>query len=202
MSEIRDAIVAEFPRLRAIWPGLNGKPEVLAEVGKAVMVHAERLTPEDVARGFDDVIQASPTTGWPPGPHEVVGCVLAAATERRTNERAAERRREFEMIAPAREEIIGRSCSCGAPLALLREERAVYCDACRRVVRMNLTGYEMDELRTARKGQAPGGPELARDALARMKEAPVAVTAGAPDHHDLTADLQAQATDEGDLDEW
>ena len=202
MSEIREAIVAEFPRLRALWPGLNKKPEVLSEVGKAVMAHADKLAPEDVARGFDALIQASPTSGWPPGPHEVVGCVLTAAGERRENERTARRRHEFESTAPARYEVSGPPCSCGSPLVLLREERALYCDECRRVVRINLAGWEVDDLTTTRKGAPPGGSELARDALARMKGAPVPVPAGAPDHHDLTAEIQATTTDDGDNDEW
>jgi hypothetical protein len=202
VSEIREAISDEFSRLRAIWPGLNRKPEVLAEVGKAVMAHADKLTPEDVARGFDAVIQASPTSGWPPGPHEVVGCVLAAAGERRENERTARRRDDFESMAPARYEVAGPPCSCGSPVVLLRDERALYCDACRRVIRMNLAEWEVDDLTTTRKGAPPGGSELGRDALARMKQAPVAVgLAGANDHDDLTAELQA-ATDDGDLDEW
>ena len=201
MSEIRDAILAEFPRLRALWPGLNSKPDVLTEIGKAVMAHAAKLTPEDVARGFDDVIQASPTSGWPPGPHEVVGCVLAAAGERRESERASRRRHEFESMAPARYEVAGPPCSCGAPVVLLREERALYCDACRRVVRMNLAEWEVDDLTTTRKGAPPGGSELGRDVLARMREAPVAVgLAGASDHDDLTAELQAD--DESEPDEW
>jgi len=76
VSVIRTAILAEFPRLRALWPVLESKPEHLAEIGKAVMRHESRITPEDVSHGFDRVIQESPTTSWPPGPHEVLGCIL------------------------------------------------------------------------------------------------------------------------------
>lgn len=83
MSAIRAALLAEFPRLRALWPVLETKPEHLAEIGKAVMRHESRLTPEDVSHGFDQVIQQSPTTSWPPGPHEVLGCILRERDARR-----------------------------------------------------------------------------------------------------------------------
>lgn len=82
MSAIRAAVLAEFPRLRALWPVLETKPEHLAEIGKAVMRHESRITPEDVSHGFDQVIQQSPTTSWPPGPHEVLGCILAERDRR------------------------------------------------------------------------------------------------------------------------
>ena len=86
MSEIRTAILAEFPRLRALWPVLETKPEHLAEIGKAVMRHESRITPEDVSHGFDRVIQESPTTSWPPGPHEVLGCILDERNRRRRDD--------------------------------------------------------------------------------------------------------------------
>ena len=93
MSAIRDAILGEFPRLRALWPVLEGKPEHLGEIGKAIMRHENRLKPEDVTHGFDRVIQECPTTGWPPGPHEVLGCVLREADARRTRTSASSRPR-------------------------------------------------------------------------------------------------------------
>jgi len=89
MSAIRAAVLAEFPRLRALWPVLETKPEHLAEIGKAVMRHESRITPEDVSHGFDQVIQQSPTTSWPPGPHEVLGCILTARDERRRSDTQA-----------------------------------------------------------------------------------------------------------------
>lgn len=82
MSEIRSALLAEFPRLRALWPVLETKPEHLNEIGKAVMRHEEKLKPDDVTRGIDRVLQECPTTGYPPGPHEVLGCVLREAQAR------------------------------------------------------------------------------------------------------------------------
>lgn len=82
MSTIRSALLAEFGRLRALWPVLETKPEHLNEIGKAVMRHEEKLKPEDVTRGIDRVVQECPTTGYPPGPHEVLGCVLREAQAR------------------------------------------------------------------------------------------------------------------------
>jgi hypothetical protein len=83
VSVIRSAILAEFPRLRALWPALTSKPEHLSEIGKAIMRHEDRLTPDDVTRGFDRVILETPTSAYPPGPHEVLRSVMAEMTARK-----------------------------------------------------------------------------------------------------------------------
>lgn len=82
MSEVKSAITEQIQRLRVLWPALNSRPETTAEIVSAVMRYSQRLVPSDIHTGFDRVIEASPTTGWPPGPHEVVGCVLQARRER------------------------------------------------------------------------------------------------------------------------
>lgn len=82
MSEVKSAITEQIQRLRVLWPALNSRPETTDEIVRAVMRYSQRLVPSDIHTGFDRVIEASPTSGWPPGPHEVVGCVLQARRER------------------------------------------------------------------------------------------------------------------------
>lgn len=180
MSEIRDAIRAEFPRLRALWPALHTKPEHLSEIGKALMQHADRLTPEDIARGFDRVVQSSPTTAYPPGPHEVLGCVLAESSARARDRRESERRRRADENLPARNEVAGRSCpKCRGALAFLADDRMLWCDTCRAVVaagnahapRVTLDDYEAERVQIIATDAPSGGAELGRSFLqANAKE--------------------------------
>lgn len=74
----------QVKRLVVLWPALRNKPEVLSEVKSAVLRHTHRLVSEDIRMGMDDVIANCPTTGWPPGPHEVLGCILARQKARAT----------------------------------------------------------------------------------------------------------------------
>jgi hypothetical protein len=90
---ITDAVREQITRLRVLWPTLNGRSEVTAEIERAVVRYEGKITPIDVEIGFDKVIELSPTTGWPPGPNEIVGCVLQAAASRKAN--APRRRRDF-----------------------------------------------------------------------------------------------------------
>jgi hypothetical protein len=82
VSAIRDEIRSQSGRLVALWPALRNKPDVVAEIERAVLRHEPRLVTEDITHGFDQVIDNSPTSGWPPGPHEVLGCVLDARRAR------------------------------------------------------------------------------------------------------------------------
>jgi hypothetical protein len=76
------AIGEQITRLRVLWPVLNGRQEHTQEIERAIRRKASKLTADDVVRGFDDAIEAAPTTGWPPGPHEILGCVMARAHTR------------------------------------------------------------------------------------------------------------------------
>jgi hypothetical protein len=81
------AIGEQITRLRVLWPVLNGRQEHTQEIERAIRRKASKLTADDVVRGFDDAIEAAPTTGWPPGPHEVLGCVMARALTRELTEK-------------------------------------------------------------------------------------------------------------------
>ena len=83
MSDIESATAEQIARLRVLWPVLNSRPEHTQEIVQAVMRNRRRLVPEDIAYGFSDAIERQPTSGWPPGPHEILGCVLKAAEVRR-----------------------------------------------------------------------------------------------------------------------
>lgn len=93
MSALEHAIGEQIDRLRVLWPVLNTRQEHTQEIENAIRRKASKLTADDVTRGFDDAIEAAPTTGWPPGPHEVLGCVMARAHTREIN--AGPRKREW-----------------------------------------------------------------------------------------------------------
>ena len=93
MSALEHAIGEQIDRLRVLWPVLNSRQEHTQEIENAIRRKASKLTADDVTRGFDDAIEAAPTTGWPPGPHEVLGCVMARAHTREIN--AGPRKREW-----------------------------------------------------------------------------------------------------------
>jgi hypothetical protein len=82
VSALEAAIGEQIQRLRVLWPVLNGRQKHTQEIESAIRRNARKLTADDVTQGFSDAIEASPTTGWPPGPHEVLGCVMARAHTR------------------------------------------------------------------------------------------------------------------------
>ena len=78
-------------RVQSVWPRVQTTPGLKAEMVAAVMRHAGKLEPADLAAGVDSLIESRPAaqdTGWaaaPPGPHEVVGCLLTARVTRMQN---------------------------------------------------------------------------------------------------------------------
>lgn len=123
--KVEDVVLEQIQRLRVIWPTLNAKQAITQEIHDSVMRHSAKLTEEDVRKGFDIVIESSPSRGWPPGPHEVIGCILRAAGDRRSGSVI-----EREKVVPQRE-VVGRQCTkCGGPVNLLRSERLIHCQSC------------------------------------------------------------------------
>jgi len=94
VKEIESATAEQIARLRVLWPVLNSRPEHTQEIVQAIMRNRGRLKPEDIEGGFSDAIERQPTSGWPPGPHEILGCVLKAAEVRRAII-APQRKRHF-----------------------------------------------------------------------------------------------------------
>ena len=78
-------------RMQSVWPRVQTTPGLKAEMVASVMRHAGKLEPADLAAGVDSLIESRPAaqdTGWaaaPPGPHEVVGCLLTARATRMQN---------------------------------------------------------------------------------------------------------------------
>lgn len=78
-------------RMQSVWPRVQTTPGFRAEVVAAVMRHASKLEMPDLTEGINNLIGSRPgtqATGWaaaPPGPHEVVGCILAARITRIEN---------------------------------------------------------------------------------------------------------------------
>ncbi len=172
----------QIARTVTIWPVLKSKPETCAEIRNAVLRHRERITAGDITRGFDALVEVSPTAGWPPGPHEVVGCVLGAAKTRSRDERATTGEREREAPGLPRTEVVGQSCrQCGGVLMLLPEESALYCDACNSVVvhaqhpnpRWRMTWEERQDVSTRKVNGGGAGVQEGRDAITRIKTASV-----------------------------
>ncbi len=83
-AEVRAAI----GRMAGVWPALARRDAMRQEIGNAVMRHADKLQPDDLARGMDELlarargVQDDGGPASPPGPHEVVGCILRAKDER------------------------------------------------------------------------------------------------------------------------
>lgn len=83
-QQVREGIT----RLVGVWPTLARRDALRQEIGHAIMRHAERIDPVDIRQGLDDLIaraRAQQDDGGPaapPGPHEVVGCILSAARVR------------------------------------------------------------------------------------------------------------------------
>ena len=126
MSEIEEVTTAQLARVVTIWPVLKGKPEVVDEMRRAILRHATKLDAEDIRSGVDDCIANSPTSGWPPGPHEVVGCILIRSTDRRRGAKAGMVREQMP-----HEQVVGRMCvKCAGPLSLIPDERVIYCEEC------------------------------------------------------------------------
>lgn len=149
-STLTQVLEEQLTRLKNLWPTLKNKPEVMEEIRRAVIKQERRLQLSDVEQGFDLVIEKSPTSGWPPGPHEVIGCVITAANQRLINSRS-------DYTGPAGiPEVVGRYCQkCDQPVKLLAQERLLYCDACNLVqvysrtaqdVRYRLEWHEVDEI--------------------------------------------------------
>jgi len=166
-----DVITEQVQRLRVLWPALNGRPEVTDEIRRAIMRHEGKLNASDVVTGFDTVISDSPTSGWPPGPHEILGCIMRASATRRMDAPAPQ--------YPPRTELVNQQCSkCGGAVALIPNERVIYCGACNLVQRLgsiagrpryHLEYHELQSLPV--RDHADEASLTGRDALARLRDA-------------------------------
>lgn len=166
-----DVITEQVQRLRVLWPALNGRPEVTDEIRRAIMRHEGKLDASDVVIGFDTVISESPTSGWPPGPHEILGCIMRASATRRMDAPAPQ--------YPPRTELVNQQCSkCGGAVALIPTERVIYCGACNLVQSLgSIAGrpryhLEWNELQSLPvRDHAERASLTGRDALARLRDA-------------------------------
>lgn len=161
-------------RMVVVWPMLGNRDQMRREIGEAVMAYADRLEPSDVEIGTTLLIRSSKTAAddggpaWPPGPNEVIGCILKARADRM--EAIAERDAGPVVTGPRR--VVGKRCRCGGPVDLLAGEGVLRCDTCRAVLivewrdhpRIHLT---LEERRTLVFAE----PEpVADDAIGKVKE--------------------------------
>ena len=83
-QNVRDPV----DRLAGVYHRLRKADELRQEIGQALMRHAERLEGADLYAGSNALIESLPTRQAdggptvPPGPHEVVGCILTAQRAR------------------------------------------------------------------------------------------------------------------------
>ena len=83
-QNVRDTV----ERLAGVYHRLRKADELRQEIGTALMRHAERLEVADLYAGCNALIESLPTRQAdggptvPPGPHEVVGCILTAQRAR------------------------------------------------------------------------------------------------------------------------
>lgn len=172
MSDVQSTVREQTKRLIGLWPRLKSNPSHAQEIDSALMRNAKRLVPDDVVRGFDLVIEHTPTSEWAPGPSEVLGCVLQCARDRR------EKEGETPLPEIPRQEAVGRRCQkCRGTVEMLPAERVLYCATCNRTMmigrdvagpRWHLSRGEMEEMSTRRVGEA-GSLDDAREVLQRIR---------------------------------
>lgn len=130
--QVRDTV----QRLAGVWPTLRKRDTLRDEIGRALMRHADNLDPADLDEGVTLLVQTARVQqddggpAAPPGPGEVLGCVLSARRARVSAARgpAADR--------PTSVQDTTNTCTrngCGHALMYLPSEGAYYCDGCRTV---------------------------------------------------------------------
>jgi hypothetical protein len=83
-AEVRQAIT----RMVGVWPGLGKRDVLRQEIGEAIMRHADKVQPSDLDEGVRLLITTARTRqddggpAQPPGPRDVVGCILSARHDR------------------------------------------------------------------------------------------------------------------------
>lgn len=165
-QDVKDAL----RRLESIWPVLRNRREQVKEIGDGLWRHRARLTPASMAKGIDLLLETTPAIGYPPGPSEVIGCVLMAAGK-------PEQRKEPERELP-RTEVVGRQCEqCGSPVELFPPERVLICVGCNTLQKVStLTGQpryylswaEVRDISTRNVG-TPGDSGNAHTVIAMLK---------------------------------
>lgn len=174
-GEIEQAIRSQHGRLTALWPRLAGQQKVLDEIERAVMKHADKITPDDVVAGYDEVIEMTPSSAWAPGPHEVAGCVIGAQRKRlELGGKPPERKLP-------RTEVVGRRCAkCNGPVDLHPAARVIHCYECNLVqvvgesvvgMRHTLDWREVREV-SVREAGVRGSVEDARLAMTAIRSRP------------------------------
>lgn len=130
--QVRDCI----QRIAGVWPSLRKRDTMRDEIGRGIMAYADRLEPADLDTGVDMLIRTARAQqddggpASPPGPGEVLGCILAARRDRLAGVRGSAAERDTSAKDTAR---ACRRSGCGAPLMWLPSEAAHYCDKCRTV---------------------------------------------------------------------
>ena len=140
--QVRDTV----QRLAGVWPTLRKRDTLRDEIGRALMRHADNLEAADLDEGVTLLVQTARVQqddggpAAPPGPGEVLGCVLSAKRQREADERDKVRAEDWGTTSTKRApsvEVSQRPCShrggCGRRLVYLVPAGAYYCEGCRTV---------------------------------------------------------------------
>ena len=140
--QVRDTV----QRLVGVWPTLRKRDTLRDEIGRALMRHADTLEAADLDNGVSLLVQTARVQqddggpAAPPGPGEVLGCVLSAKRARVSSERDKMRAEDWGgksvKRAPSVEQsqrICRHRGGCGRMMLYLVPESAYYCEGCRTV---------------------------------------------------------------------
>jgi len=129
--QVRDTVA----RIAAVWPRLASDKHygLRQEIGGAIMRHADALDLSDLEEGVAMLISSARAQqddggpAAPPGPHEVLGCVLAAKRARLADARGGAATRDTSARVTA---LDCRRASCKGSLMWLPVEGMHYCRDC------------------------------------------------------------------------
>lgn len=133
----RDDVREAMSRMSDVWPRLKKDERLRNEIGQAVWRERSRLNPSDITRGVEQLFTVAPTTAkdggpaWPPGPREVMECVLRAR-----GDRISQQQRDNASNTGKARRLAGRCCAmrgCHGGVDYLPNEQMLVCESCRAV---------------------------------------------------------------------
>jgi len=116
-------------RIAGMWPVMKNNEEQKRAIAMLIMERGSRLNVEDLNEGYRLLVLNGKTSrpdggpAFPPAPGEILGCILASASARRTTPRDGSPRK-----------VAGRVCrKCGSAVHYLPGEETIHCGSCNTV---------------------------------------------------------------------
>lgn len=148
---MRDEDVSAFlMKIEGMWPILKKNDQHKEAIVLLINEKASHVSADDLTAGYRLLVANARTSNkdggpaWPPSAPEVLGCVLSAHRERKSDVRIS-----YTPQGPRK--IAGRICrKCQQALVFLPGDNAIYCFSCRSVQmvdgRARLTPHEIHTL--------------------------------------------------------